>query len=184
MIRVLYGVLLSAAAMFAWAWYCWNPLLHVVQNKGILQPIAHVAPAQPEFEAGEAGLAARVKAGISLVKAGPAVVNPRDSMASVPAWAQRGVEFGQFLVVALVAAGLLKMACIGSYVGRAFFVLLLGVFASLMIDPAAVVRMHESWELPAYSAVFHLGCALIMALVLAAFVRPQSAALRVPRNIR
>jgi hypothetical protein len=171
MIRVLTGVVLSAAAMLVWAWACWNPLLNVVQDKGIIQPIQHVQAAG-DAEVSQVAADSRF------------VMTYSQTLADQPQWVHWGVQFGQFVVVALAAALLLKMAGLQSYIGRVFFVVMLGVFASALIDPRSLLRGTESWELPAYASVFHIGCTLIMGLLLAAFTAPKQAAVRMHNGLR
>ena len=63
-----------------------------------------------------------------------------------------------------------------SYMTKAGFCLVVGVFASVLINPNWVVWFHQDIKFHHYNGVYHVGAVLFAGLVLAGFIKSPSAA--------
>jgi hypothetical protein len=80
----------------------------------------------------------------------------------------------QLFVAALLAAWLLStaMPALNSYASRAGFVLVAGMFGTVLVNLGQPIWFHHPWYYHLVMAVFDCSSALVMGLVLAAVLRP------------
>ncbi len=84
--------------------------------------------------------------------------------------------FVHYFIVALLAGNLLYMVKLPTYFGRWGFILALGVFAAVFIDPSDTIWFSHPWQYPLFNAAYHVATCAVAGVVLAAFIRPAAKA--------
>src|SRR5262249_37380032 len=187
--RIILGALLTAVVLFVWGFVFWTRLPYARQY---MRPLPHgdrlaealkedvpetgvyFYPPMPDEDASDA----EKEAALEQHRAGPLVqliylkqgVDPMDPKAL-------GIGFAQYFVSALLAAMLLAMAApaLPWYLVRVFFVLLLGLFATVAIYGADLVWWHHPADYTLFVASFHASNWLLAGIILGMIVRRRTA---------
>jgi hypothetical protein len=184
MVRTLLGVVLTGTVLLGWCWYYSDYLPQHLQRTGMdvsmfekpVPPGGERTQSVDEDNDGEVP--------VTLVESRLAFHPLAQDASGSRDFGRIGLGLATFLVVAVVAALLLMMARLPSYVARVGFVLLLGVFAAILVQMCDYLFWGQSWESAASKGLFFVSAALIAGLVLAFFVRPEPMTVKLPVRVR
>jgi lipopolysaccharide export LptBFGC system permease protein LptF len=187
-LRIGLGALLSAVVLMLWGYLFWivlgvpqgvlrplpagDPLTNALKAKGMTTG-AYVYPARPSEEALKDR--SRWNAYVEQSRRGPLVqlFYAREGADPISTTlAARGLL--HFFVSSLLAAALLAVASprLKRYGSRVGFVVLLGLFATVLVNLGAPIWFHHPWDYHLLMAAVDCFNALLMGIVLAAVVKP------------
>jgi hypothetical protein len=89
-----------------------------------------------------------------------------------------GTGFVHFLIVALIAAGMLRMALpvLPTYGKRVIFVMMLGIFAAVLVQPSGPIWFYYPWD-RAISDIFYTAVSWLLAgLAMGGIIKPTHTA--------
>jgi hypothetical protein len=183
--RVVLGAVLGAAVLMGWGAAFWMVLpfgAQVIHNLPHDEAIArelkeadvengfYVSPAMRKPQAPEEeNNAIKEK-----YKAGPILyLTYRKEGVDVDDTTVLKIGAAHFVLCTLIAAFLLAAAAptLRSYVGRVFFIFLLGVFGALAFDLSYGIWFYHPWGYPILMAGFHAAGWLLAGIVMAAVIR-------------
>jgi hypothetical protein len=195
MLRVIVGALLAAVLMFGWGFAYWMVIPEVApmaketvvtltleQENELAEALkklpadgTYLVPLPPSATPGEMMPSDDdMKAWTERHKSGPiSMISLRKMGADPMAIQMYGYGFVHFLLVSLLAANLLNMAGLKSFLARLGFCLCLGIFAAVAVNAGNVVWMMLDWKFQTYSGIYHATVMLIGGLALALIVRPK-----------
>ncbi len=195
-VRMLLGAVISAAVLLVWSVLFWMVLSApgkavraVPDETALMQSMREAVPGagayyfpMPPGPGPGAERASVVEAFRRRHVHGPVgllLINPEGSDPLSPRTYL--LAFGHALLASLVAALLLRIALpvLESYLARALFVFLLGVFAAVAVQLSDPIWWRLPWSHHLHGAAYHVLTWLLGGLVLAAVVKPRRGAVHV-----
>ena len=188
-VRLFFGALIAAFLAFMWGFVFWvvldsgnklmDPLpgeeavVSALREAGLASGM-YVYPAPADMKDEEATATHKEKH-----RAGPLLQLAYRANGGEPMPPEQyGKGYGHYFCVALILGILLHVARQGlpSYVGRVFFCVITGLLAAVWADWADSVWFFDPWSYTMGRTVEMLVTALIIGLVLAAFIKPTPGA--------